>query len=63
MNPTPAQIIAERKALNLTQTEAGALVNVTCRAWQFWEAGERAMPAGSWKLFQIVTKRRKRKAP
>lgn len=53
MNPAPATIRAAREAARLTQTEAGALVYSTCRAWQMWEAGDRPMHAGLWELFQV----------
>jgi DNA-binding transcriptional regulator YiaG len=51
--PTPAEVIAARKAAGLTQTKAAALVYATCRAWQLWEAGDRQMDRAHWELFRI----------
>lgn len=42
-----------RAANNLTQVDCAALVHVTCRAWQMYEAGDRRMPAGLWELINI----------
>ena len=57
-SPTPSEILAARQAAGLTQTQAAGLVGVKLRAWQYWEAGERTMPASAWELFQIKTKAR-----
>lgn len=53
--PSPSDIRQSRLALNLTQSQAGALVWVTDRAWRYWERGERVMPKGMWELFLIKT--------
>ena len=58
--PTPADIIAARKAAGLTQTQAAHLVHGTLRAWQGWEApdsqpGARRMHPGLWELFRLKT--------
>lgn len=53
--PTPAQLRAARERAGLTQTQAGAVVHVTLRAWQLWEAGQREMHPAFWELFQIKT--------
>ncbi len=37
-SPTPEAIRAARARTGLTQTEAGAVLGVTCRTWQRWEA-------------------------
>jgi DNA (cytosine-5)-methyltransferase 1 len=50
--PKPAAITAARKAAGLTQTEAGALIYKTLRAWQAWEGGERDMDPAFWELWQ-----------
>lgn len=50
--PKPAEILAARKAACITQTEAAALVFVGLRAWQMWEAGDRAMHPAFWLLFR-----------
>ena len=55
--PSPATIRAARLSLGLTQSQAGALVGVTDRAWRYWERGERVMPSSAWELWQIKTKR------
>jgi putative transcriptional regulator len=51
-NPTPLQIKAARKAVGLTQTEAGKVVLAPLRTWQNWEYGKREMPALAWVTFQ-----------
>ncbi|MEX3635932.1 integrase arm-type DNA-binding domain-containing protein [Paraburkholderia sp. BR14320] len=51
-SPTPGEIRAARLAANLTQTAAGELLHTTCRTWQQWEAGDRAMHPAFWELFQ-----------
>lgn len=53
--PLPDQIKAARQAAGLTQTQAGAALHTTVRVWQQWEAGDRAMHAAFWELFQIKT--------
>ena len=55
VGPTPAEIRAARKAAGLSQTAAGALVCVACRTWQQWEAGDRKMHPGFWRLFKMRT--------
>jgi DNA-binding transcriptional regulator YiaG len=50
-NPLPAEIISARQAAGLTQTEAAGLVCGSLRAWQQWEAGDRRMHPGLWRLF------------
>ncbi len=55
--PTPALIRATRTGFGLTQTEAAALVHCKLRAWQQWEAGDRAMHPAMWELFQIKAAR------
>lgn len=54
-SPNPKQIKAARKRLGLTQTQAGAIVGVTLRAWQYWETGNRKMDRAKWELFLIKT--------
>lgn len=53
--PTPAQVLAARKAAVLTQEQAGALVYHSRRAWQNWELGTRDMDPAVFELFQIKT--------
>lgn len=60
MNPSPALIRTARLALGLTQSQAGALVGVTDRAWRYWERGERVMPKGMWELFNLKTRELRR---
>lgn len=55
-SPAPSEILAARQSAGLTQTKAAALVGVTLRAWQYWEAGQREMPKGMWELFNLKTK-------
>jgi putative transcriptional regulator len=52
-NPLPEEIIAARKAAGLTQTDAAGLVCGSLRAWQQWEAGDRRMHPGLWRLFLL----------
>lgn len=52
-NPRPAEIRAAREAASLTQTQAGAVVYVSMRGWQQWEAGERPMHPAFWELFRL----------
>ena len=51
--PTPKLIKSSRLAMGYTQKEAAALVHVSLRAWQLWEAGDRKMPAAAWELCVI----------
>jgi DNA (cytosine-5)-methyltransferase 1 len=55
-NPTPAEIIAGRKARGLTQTEAAAVIHCGLRAWQEWEAGGRRIHPAFWELFLRKTR-------
>lgn len=55
-SPSAFEISAARAAAGLTQTEAAAVVYVTLRTWQFWEADARAMPPGLFELFLLKTK-------
>lgn len=52
-NPSPAEIRAAREAAGLSQTEAASLIYAGLRGWQEWEAGNRKMHPGLWKLFRI----------
>ncbi len=52
-HPDPAEIRATRESAGLTQSQAAALVCVTLRNWQQWEAGERRMHPGLWELLTI----------
>ncbi len=52
-SPTPQDLQKIRERYGWTQSEAAALVHVTPRAWQWWEAGQRAMPIGLWELLLI----------
>lgn len=53
---TPQQIIKARNAARITQTAAAALVHVSLRTWQKWEAGDARMPQAAWELFTIKVK-------
>lgn len=44
-------IFNARLHLNLTTTEAGMMVGVTKRTWEYWEAGVRKMPSAAFELF------------
>ncbi len=54
-SPPPEAVRTARAQAGLTQTEAGEKVQASLRAWQQWEAGERAMPPGLYELFMIKT--------
>lgn len=54
-SPTVAAIRDARLSADLTQTEAAHCVRVSMRAWQRWEAGDRAMPPGLFELFMLKT--------
>lgn len=59
-SPTPTEIRAAREAAGLTQTQAAALLHSAMRAWQRWEAGDRAMHPAFWELFEIKSKRKRK---
>lgn len=62
-NPSPERVRAAREVAGLTQTQAGALVFGTLRAWQSWEDGGpagRRMPAAAWHLFLLRTQQHPR---
>lgn len=52
-SPSPHVVKAAREAAGLTQTDAARLVYSELRAWQRWEAGDRAMHPGLWELFRL----------
>lgn len=51
-NPPPEFIRLKREEAGLTQTEAGALIYCSARAWQDWESGARRMHPAFWELWQ-----------
>jgi DNA-binding transcriptional regulator YiaG len=53
--PAAQSIRQYRKNINLTQSQAAAIVYVTPRAWQQWEAGVRAMHPAFFELFRLKT--------
>lgn len=59
-SPSPATIRTSRLSLGLTQSQAGAVVGATARAWRAWESGFRAMPGSKWELFNLKTKELRR---
>jgi putative transcriptional regulator len=52
-NPSPEKIRIVRDCFGQTQTEAGATIYVSMRAWQNWELGYRPMPPGLWELYLL----------
>ena len=52
-SPKPEALVELRAAYGYTQAEAAELCRVTLRAWQWWEAGQRRMPAANWELLLI----------
>ena len=59
-NPTPSEIRQAREAAGLTKTQAADLLHSSLRAWQMWEAGDRAMHAAFWELFRLKSKRKRK---
>ena len=55
--PSADAVKAFRATQNLTQADCAALVHVTLRAWQMYEAGDRRMPPAYWELVNIKAKR------
>lgn len=55
MTPDPASIRAARTSAGHTLAVASSTVMVELRSWQRWEAGDRAMPAGLWALYLLLT--------
>ena len=53
--PSKEEIKKAREAAGLTQVQAAELVGVIERAWQRYEAGDRAMSAAMYELFLIKT--------
>lgn len=53
--PTPEEIIAARKKVKMTQTQAGRVVHKTLRSWQRYEYGEREMDFAIFELFLLKT--------
>lgn len=51
-NPTPDEVREARLAAGLSQSQAATLIDGTMRAIQGYEAGERRMHAGLWRLFR-----------
>lgn len=54
-SPDKAAIKEARKVAGLSQSEAGAVVYVSRRAWQKYEDGTNAMKLGLWELFRFKT--------
>lgn len=51
-NPKPAEIRKLRESAGLTQTDAGALIHASMRAWQDYEGGQRRLHPGLHDLFR-----------
>lgn len=54
-SPSPAAILAARKAAGLTQTAAAEKCLSALRSWQDWEYGKRRMHPAIWQVFQNAT--------
>lgn len=54
-HPEPRAVVQARKEAGLNQTQAGAVVFSSLRAWQQWEAGDRPMHPALWELFRLKT--------
>lgn len=53
---TPEQLKKLRNDLSLSVAQASRQVHVTARTWNYWEAGQRAIPDGVIHLFCLVNK-------
>jgi putative transcriptional regulator len=53
MTPTKDEVVKARAAAGLTQKQAAALVHVSERMWQYYEAGSERMPPQRWELFNL----------
>lgn len=52
-SPTPAEIRILREQAGWTPSQAAMACKTSYRAYVQWEAGERAMHAGTWDLMRI----------
>ena len=52
-SPVPAELVAARESVGLSQTAAAELILHTLRGWQEWEAGNRRMHPAFWELWRI----------
>ena len=55
MLPTPENVLQARKALGMTQSEAGAVLGSHNSVWRKYELGTRQMSAQLWELFLLKT--------
>lgn len=53
--PSSTEVGQARAKAGLTQTEAGAVVGLTLRSWQMYEAGQRNMSEHAFELFLLKT--------
>ena len=54
-SPSPAAMLAARKAAGLTQNAAAEKCLSALRSWQDWECGKRRMHPAIWQVFLIAT--------
>jgi DNA-binding transcriptional regulator YiaG len=52
-NPDPFDIRKARANAGITQKKAAEMLHTSIRAYQQWEAGDRAMHPAFWELFLI----------
>jgi DNA-binding transcriptional regulator YiaG len=52
-NPDPFDIRKARANAGITQKKAAEMMHTSIRAYQQWEAGDRAMHPAFWELFLI----------
>ena len=55
---TSEDVYQARYDARLTQRNAAALLGISVRTWESWEAGTRNMPAGKMVLFKLLAARR-----
>lgn len=56
---TPANLKQARHSAGLTQQATADLLGVSIKTVQSWEGGWRKMPEPMWRLFQLITEKRK----
>jgi DNA-binding transcriptional regulator YiaG len=57
INPTPEEIKEARANAGITQKNAAEILHTSIRAYQQWEAGDRAMHPAFWELFLVKLER------
>ena len=53
-HPSPAEILAARRAAGLTQSQAARLINLPPPRWSEYETGKVRMSWQMWRLFRLL---------